>query len=790
MGKTTFVLQANRREHLRHAVAGLRSATRQLAVYYCAICGPGAALSAEVLPQPEPAFHGKIGVSTETSSPEWPKPLMPPEGAPNVLLILLDDVGFADASAFGGAIATPALDRLASEGLRYNNFHTTSMCSPTRAALLSGRNHHRIGFGRIADISGGYPGYDGVWKRNSASIARVLRGYGYSTAAFGKWHNTPVWEISPIGPFDRWPTGLGFEYFYGFMQGLDNQWRPSMLYRNTTPVEPPYTPAEGYHVTKDIADEAMRWIRTHDGLAPTQPWFVYFATGAVHAPHQVPGVWIERFRGRFDRGWDQLREEIFARQKKLSVVPPDAKLNPRPVGLPAWQSLSVEQRRLFARQMEVYAAFLSHTDHEIGRLIDTVRQGPNAQNTLILYVVGDNGPEGVGGLTGTDFNGDVKARVARLDELGGDAGVYNNYSYGWAWTGATPFNGTKGLASHLGGLRNPLVVSWPAVIKDQGAVRNQFTHVNDVALTIYESARIEPPRVVDGVDQAPFDGASFAASFQEADVSSRHHVQYFEMWSNRALYQDGWFASARNTPLINRDLRNRDPARDRWELYDLTKDFSQAHDLAASHPERLAAMRRLFEAEAQRNHVYPLGGGFAELRPDALPALTHRAKSLTFYPGMGRFPSQSILVSERSYRIDIHLLLPEGVRDASLIDLCSYCEVTESHNTISIRNGAAVLDYFNEKGARREIVSPPLKAGPNVITFAFEKAADDAAPRSYGFRFTPGVGRIYVNDSLVEEANMDPSKQGAFVFSGQRETAPQRSTSLVERVVITVADGQ
>lgn len=662
------------------------------------------------------------------------------------------------------------------------------MCSPTRAALLSGRNHHRVGFGRITNIAGGYPGYDSIWKRDSASIARVLHGYGYSTAAFGKWHNTPEWEISPVGPFDRWPTGLGFEYFYGFMASADNQWSPTMFYRDTTPVQPPRTPAEGYHVTTDITDEAMRWVRTHDGLAPNQPWFVYFATGATHAPHHVPKEWIDRYRGKFDQGWDVLRQESFARQKKLGIIPANAKLNPRPPGVSAWKDLSVDQKQLFARQMEVYAAFLSHTDYEIGRLIEAVRQGPNAQNTLILYVVGDNGPEGASGPTGTDFEGDVKVRAARRDELGSNTGIYNNYSYGWAWASATPFSGTKGLASHLGGLRNPLIVSWPAAITDRGGFRTQFTHVNDVAPTIYDAARIEPPKEVDGTAQAPFDGVSFANSFSDAGAPAQHHVQYFEMWSNRALYQDGWFASARNTPLINRDKRGGDPPLDKWELYDLTNDFSQTRNLAASHPERLAAMRQLFESEAQKNHVYPLGGGFAETRYDALPTLTNRAQTLTLYPDMDRVPWPSIALRNKSYRINAYVSLSEGQSDAALIDLCGYCGfVSNRSNTVSIKDGAAVLEYVDTKGTRQRLVSPPLKPGLSVITFSFERALEEAVHPTYGIKFTPGVSRLYVNDILVGEANVDSLTLNAIAFSQQKEDT-SRNKPVVEKIVLTMGD--
>lgn len=447
--------------------------TRLIVIMATAIPYRSFAVDAPSQAEASSSFKGKIGFSAKESTPDWPKSVKAPKDAPNIVLILLDDIGFADASTFGGTAQTPELDKLAAQGLRYNNFNTTAMCSPTRAALLTGRNHHRVGFGIIADFAGGYPGYNSVWKKSTASIAQVLHVNGYSTAAFGKWHNTPDWEITPTGPFDRWPTGLGFEYFYGFMGpgGEDNQWEPAKLYRNTTPVNPPATPERGYHFTADMTDEAIRWIRTHESLAAEKPYFLYFATGAVHDPHHAPKEWIDRYQGRFDRGWDELNKEIFARQKKLGIIPANAKLTPRPKEVPAWNSLSADQKKLYARQMEVYAGFIAHTDAQVGRLLNAVRATTDGDNTLVMYIVGDNGSAGWAPLDGaTSGASTVQEQLQYLDKLGSPEIPNNIYSKGWAWAGNTPFQYWKTIASHFGGTRDPLVVSWPARIKEDKGI--------------------------------------------------------------------------------------------------------------------------------------------------------------------------------------------------------------------------------------------------------------------------------------------------------------------------------
>lgn len=538
------------------------------------------------------------------------------EQRPNIVVIVLDDVGFADTSVFGGLVQTPRLQELAATGLRYNRFHTAAVCSPTRAALLSGRNHHRVGFGGFGGID--HPGYHGIWKKNVASVAEILRRSGYNTAAFGKWHNTPPREITPLGPFDRWPTGLGFEYFYGNMLGKSSQWEPP-LWRNTLAVAQPTQPSHGYHLTTDLVDEAIRWIRTHDSLKPKEPYFVYFATGAAHTPHHVPREWSDKYHGGFDEGWDALRERVFKQQKRLGVVPVEADLTPRPNEIPAWEELSDSEREFATQQMELYAGFISHTDHEVGRLIRTLQHGPKADNTLVMYIVGDNGTDPFGGRAGQSWGRD-RASVSTIRSMPSEdmSESGSAYALGWAWMGSTPFKWMKGAASHFGATRNPLIISWPARIKDAGGLRSQFSHVVDIAPTLLEAAGVVFPATLDGVDQMPFDGVSLAFSFDHPNAESRHRIQYFEFGGNRAIYRDGWVAAALHLnpalfesswpggPNFSED-KWRDFSGDRWELYDVAKDFSQAHDVADKFPGLLDEFRALFDREAFDNHVYPLG---------------------------------------------------------------------------------------------------------------------------------------------------------------------------------------
>lgn len=576
------------------------------------------------------------------AAPFWPAETQAPKGAPNVVLILIDDAGFSTTSVFGGPANTPNFEALAKSGLRYNEFHVNSLCSPTRSALLSGRNNHEIGFGTVAEAATGYPGYNTLWPKASASVAEILKENGYNTAAFGKWHNTPTWQVSPTGPYDRWPTGLGFEHFYGFMSGADNQYYPR-IFRDTVPVEPNKTPAEGYHFTADIADHAINWLHQHDAVAPEKPFFLYFAPGAVHTPLQVPKEWIAKYKGKFDQGWDKLREETFARQKALGVIPRDAELTPRPEGLPAWDSLTKDQQKLLAHQAEVFAGFAAHTDFEVGRVLQAIKDEGKSENTLVFEIYGDNGGSAEGGLLGTDLTqadgkrGTIEERLKISDELGSEV-FQNHYAAAWAWALSTPFQGTKTDASHLGGTRDPMVISWPARIHDKGGLRSQFQHVNDIAPTIYEVAGIKPPAEVNGVKQTALEGESLAYTFDDAKAPSRHTVQYFATNGNRAIYKDGWWAG--NRYAFSWDPRNAfsaGPHNDLdchpWELYNLTDDYSQAHDLAASNPEKLKELEALFDAEAKRNNAYPL------VPPQGPPPSPAAGKTMFVYrEGVERLP--------------------------------------------------------------------------------------------------------------------------------------------------------
>ena len=491
-------------------------------------------------------FAGKIDRDARKSTPAWPAMVKAPAGSPNVVLVLVDDVGFSTTSTFGGPVDTPNFESLAKRGLRYNAFYVNSICSASRAALLSGRNDHQVGFGTIAEHAQGYPGYNSVWPAKSASIARVLSEHGYNTAAFGKWHNTPVWEMNPAGPFNRWPTGQGFDYFYGFLAAFDSQYTPR-LYRNTTPVEPTKTSAEGYSLTSDMADDAIRWLHRQNAAAPDKPFFLYFATAGTHTPHHVPAEWIAKYKGKFDQGWDKLREENIAREKRLGVIPQNAGTTPRPEGLAAWDSLSADEKRLLARQAEVYAGFTAQTDYEIGRVLKAIEDEGKADNTLVIEIFGDNGGCAEDGPTGYDarqMNGqieDINARLQIEDQLG-DETYMNASAAPWAWALTAPFPGTKTDASHLGGTRDPMVISWPERIKQVGGLRTQFGHLTDIAPTIYEAAGVKPPEEIDGIKQTPLEGVSLLYTFDHAEAPSRHHVQIFETNGNKAIYKDGWWA--------------------------------------------------------------------------------------------------------------------------------------------------------------------------------------------------------------------------------------------------------
>lgn len=548
-----------------------------------------------------------------------------PANAPNVLIIMLDDVGPALPSTYGGPISTPTLERIAKSGISYNSFNNAAMCSPTRASLLTGRNHHRVGFGQIAELANDWDGYTGHWPATTASVAKVLGYYGYNTAAFGKWHNTPAEQTTSQGPYDRWPTGrlVGFDYFYGFLAGESSQWEPAIV-ENTVRLPAPHR--EGYHFTEDMTDKAVTWLRRQHAIAPDQPFFMYWAPGASHGPHHIFKEWADRYKGRFDQGWDALRKEIYARQKKLGWIPADTRLTARPATLAAWDSIPADEKAFQVRLMEVFAGYTEHADTQAGRLIDELERLGLRDNTLIFYVWGDNGSSAEGQL-GTisellaqnGIRSEIKDHLRALDDLGGLDALGSNktdnmYHAGWAWAGSTPFQGTKLNASHFGGTRTPLAVSWPKSIKADKAVRAQFHHVNDVVPTIYDVLGITAPQEVDGVTQQPLDGISMAYTFGNAAAAGRKGPQYFEVMGDRGVYADGWFASAWGpripwVPGLPPGIATWSPDKDSWLLYDLRKDFSQAADVAASNPDKVAQMKQLFDREARGNQVYPVGGG-------------------------------------------------------------------------------------------------------------------------------------------------------------------------------------
>ncbi len=582
----------------------------------------------------------------------------PPAGAPNIVLVLLDDVGFGAASTFGGPVEMPTLDQLSLEGLRYNCFHTTAICSPTRASLLTGRNPHVAGVGAVMNVADDRPGYNGFIQKDTAMIAEILRQNGFSTAAFGKWHLVPDWEASQSGPFDRWPTGQGFEKFYGFIGGETDQFEPT-LYNGTTPVLRP--DVKDYILDDDLANQCIDWINLQRAVTPDKPFFIHLATGGIHAPVQAPKSWIERYRGRFDQGWDKLREEIFARQKQLNIIPQDTQLTPRPAGIPAWDSLTQDQKKIAARLMEAYAGYLAHTDAQVGRVAQALRDMGQFENTIFLYIVGDNGASAEGGLFGSiNYTGQIQGvsepeslKLQLLDEIGGP-NAYAHINAGWAWGTDTPFQWVKTVASHLGGTRNPMVVTWPRRIRDKGGLRTQFSHVNDIVPTLLEAVGIPAPEVVNGVRQKPMDGVSLVYTFDAPDESERHVTQYFEVFGHRAIYHEGWMASAFHDRMPwTHDLTPPQPKpfeNDKWELYNLRVDFSQAHDLAETHPQKLEEMKALFMREAERNQVLPLSA-WRSGRP-GLPDLSAGVLSVTYREGAEGVPEGALpRIFNRSWSI-------------------------------------------------------------------------------------------------------------------------------------------
>jgi len=633
----------------------------------------------DVLPMPDRPHEGLITYDAKDPATSFPpiEPLRPPAGAPNVLVVLLDDVGFGASSAFGGPCSTPVAERLAANGLKYNRFHTTALCAPTRQALLTGRNHHSVGMGGVTEIATSAPGYNSVRPNTAAPLAETLKLNGYSTAQFGKCHEVPVWETSPLGPFNAWPTGGGgFEHFYGFIGGESNQYAPA-LYEGTSPIEPDRSPDEGYHLTEDMTDRAIDWVRQQKALMPDKPFFAYFAPGATHAPHHVPIEWSDKYKGRFDNGWDSLRDQTFARQQELGVIPPEAELTDRPEEIPGWEEMPDDLKPVLARQMEVYAGFLEHVDHHIGRLIDTLAELEVLDDTLIYYVVGDNGASAEGTPQGT-FNEMISLNGAagiettefmaeRIDQFGTVA-ANNHYAVGWAHAMDTPYQWTKQVASHWGGTRNGTVVHWPNGFKARGEVRAQFSHVIDIAATVLDVAGLPAPTFVHGVQQMPLHGRSMAPTFDDPAAPEHRETQYFEMFVNRGIYHQGWTAVTRHSiPWKPTEMPALDD--DVWELY-APDDWTQAHDLSAEQPERLHELQRLFLIEAVRYNVLPLDDRrFERFNPDLAgrPQLV-KGKSQLLYQGMGRLSENSVLVvKNKSHAITAEIEVPEGGGEGVII---------------------------------------------------------------------------------------------------------------------------
>ncbi|HEX7127369.1 MAG TPA: arylsulfatase [Thermodesulfobacteriota bacterium] len=709
----------------------------------------------EVLPIPDRPYAGPTTYDARDPHARYEpiEPLRPPAGAPNVFLVLLDDAGFGSNSAFGGPCRTPTFERLAADGLRYTRFHTTALCSPTRQALLTGRNHHSVGMGLVSDMATAAPGYTSRRPNTAATIAEVLRLNGYSTAQFGKCHEAPTWEWGPMGPFDRWPTGSGFEYFYGFIGGETSQFYPSLT-EGTNPVEPDRTPEEGYHLTEDLATRACRWLGQQRGLVPDRPFFLYFVPGATHAPIHVPGGWRDRYRGAFDRGWDVVREETFARQKQLGIVPPDCELTPRPQGIPAWRDVPDEMKPVLARQMELYAAFLEHTDSCIGRVVDAIERLGALDDTLIYVITGDNGASGEGTINGTwneslTMTGMVDVETPeflreRLDSFG-TPDSYPQYSLGWAHAMDTPYQWTKRVASHWGGTRNGLIVHWPRVIKARGEMRRQFHHVIDVAPTFLEVAGLPHPLIVHGVDQQPIEGVSMAYSFDDTGAPDRHETQYFEILGNRGIYHRGWTAVTAHTPPVPGWPR-RDFEDDVWELYDTNTDWTQARDLARQEPEKLRELKRLFLIEAARHNVLPLDDRGAERAdPDTAgrPVLA-RGRRQRLYPDLGRLNAFSVIsIKNKSHRVAAEVVVPAGGCEGVIVTqggLPGGWSLYAKGGRLKYCYNFYGIDLFYVEGAE------PLPEGTHRVRMDFDY--DGGGPAK------GGTVRLFVDDRPVGEGRV------------------------------------
>ena len=713
-----------------------------------------------ILPIKEPVIEPVTEIDARKAVAPQRFVVKAPENAPNVVIVLIDDQGFGTASGFGGPVNEPTVDKLAASGLRYNRFHTTALCSPTRVAILTGRNHHLNNAGAIMELATGFQGNTGIRPNSVAPLAEMLRLNGYSTAMFGKYHETPPWEASVSGPFDRWPTHSGFDKFYGFIGGETNQWAPA-VYDGTIRIEVPHDP--NYHFTTDMTNQAINWVKAQQTLTPDKPFYIYFATGATHAPHHAPKEYIEKYKGKFDQGWDKLREETFARQKEMGIIPQDAQLTPRPKEIPSWDSQTPEQQRLFARQMEVFAAFAEHTDHEVGRLVSALEEIGELDNTLFLYVVGDNGSSAEGGPEGSynelmALNGIVGHATQMMDHIDdwGGPNTFTHFAIGWAHATNTPFQWTKQVASHFGGTRNGMVVHWPKGIKAKGEVRSQFTHVTDVAPTVLEAAGLPFPNSVNGTMQTPFSGTSFAFSFEDAAAPDRHNTQYFEMFGNRGIYDNGWVACTRHSiPWLLTDLPPFDE--DVWELYNVDEDFSEANNLAESNPEKLKELQALFVQEAIKNHVFPIDDRRFERfnaeiagRGDIMGNRT----SLTLYEGMaGIMENVFINNKNKNYTITSKVVLKTDNENGVIISQAGRF----GGWSLYMKEGRLHHDY-NFFGLEHTNIASVNAIGMGEHELKYEFVVDEYKPG------TGGKCLLYVDGEKVAEGYIP--KTQPFAYSG------------------------
>jgi len=729
-----------------------------------------------ILPIPEPQYPHSTTLDARNAVPPPRFEVKAPDGAPNVLIVLIDDMGFGQSSAFGGPIHMPTVEGLANNGLRYNEFHTTALCSPTRAALLTGRNHHTNNMGSITETATAFPGNTGKRPNSVTPLAEMLRLNGYSTAAFGKWHETPVWEVTSSGPTDRWPTRSGFDKFYGFIGGEANQWAPA-IYEDMTQVEIPKDPK--YHLMTDMTDKAVAWVQSQKALTPEKPFFLYFAPGATHAPHHVPKEWIAKYKGKFDQGWDKLREETLERQMRLGVVPQETKLAPKPAEIKDWAALSPDERKLFAHQMEVFAAYGEYADTEIGRLIEAIKATGQLDNTLVFYIVGDNGASAEGGMNGlfnemTYFNAvpeSVPEILKHYDELGGP-NTYGHYAAGWAVAGDTPFSWTKMVASNYGGTRNGMVAHWPKGFSAKGEVRSQWHHVIDITPTILEAAHLPEPKSVDGTAQTPIEGVSLLYSFADAKAADRHTTQYFEIFGNRAVYRDGWLAGT-----VHRAAWDRTPRatleNDRWELYDTRADFSLANDLATSNASKLKEMQDLFTQEAVKYSVLPIDDRLLERivaenvgRPDLMNGRT----SLTVYPGMtGMSENVFINVKNHSHSITANVDIPKGGASGAIIAQAGRF----GGWSLYLLNGKPTYTY-NFLGLQRYTIASNqrLPAGKATIRFDFDY---DGGGVGKG-----GTGTLYVNDRKVASGRIERTQCCGFSADEGVDVGADEGTPVTE----------